>query len=98
MAQSGVNMMREDLERILIWLQREAPHLAVPLQAGLSIPEMQQIMGAKASQYRIPEEIVEMYAWRNGQQSCGRVETCLDANRRQTPSSDMNVDAARASG
>ncbi len=59
--------MRESLERIRIWLEREAPHLASSLQAGLSLGEMRRIMGTKAAQYRIPEEIVELYSWRNGQ-------------------------------
>jgi hypothetical protein len=31
---------------------------------------MKQIMGMKTAQYRIPEEVVELYAWRNGQSSC----------------------------
>ncbi len=59
--------MRESLERIRIWLEREAAHLASSLQPGLSFAEMRQVMGPKASQYRIPEEVIELYAWRNGQ-------------------------------
>src|SRR5450755_3354239 len=59
--------MRENLERIRVWLEREAPHLASSLQTGLSRADMQQIMGKKAAQYCIPEEVAELYAWRNGQ-------------------------------
>src|SRR5207249_1110216 len=59
--------MRESLERIRVWLELKAPHLASSLQAGLSLADMHQIMGTKAAQYRIPEEVVELYAWRNGQ-------------------------------
>jgi hypothetical protein len=59
--------MRSSLERIRIWLEREAPHLASSLQPGLSASDMQRIMGPKNAQYRIPDELVELYAWRNGQ-------------------------------
>jgi hypothetical protein len=59
--------MRNSLERIRIWLEREAPHLAASLQPGLSPENMHQIMGPKSAQYRIPDEVVELYAWRNGQ-------------------------------
>lgn len=55
------------LERIRSWLERHASHLASALQPGLSRQQMLQIMGPKAQVYRIPEEVVELYAWRNGQ-------------------------------
>ena len=63
----GNNLMRESLERIRMWLEREAPHLASSLQPGLSSEDLQRIMGPKSAQYRVPEEVVELYAWRNGQ-------------------------------
>lgn len=63
----GENLMRENLERIRIWLERETPHLAASLQPGLSLAEMRNIMGAKSADYRMPEEVVELYEWRNGQ-------------------------------
>ena len=50
-----------------MWLEREAPHLASSLQPGLSPEDMQRIMGPKSARYCIPEEVVELYAWRNGQ-------------------------------
>jgi hypothetical protein len=59
--------MHNNLKRIRIWLEREAPHLASALQPGLSPKDMQQIMGPKSARYRIPEEVVELYTWRNGQ-------------------------------
>jgi hypothetical protein len=59
--------MRKSLEAIRAWLEREAPHLAASLQAGLSLTQMQEIMGTKAEKYRIPDEVVKLYSWRNGQ-------------------------------
>ncbi len=59
--------MRKSLERIRICLEREAPHLASSLQAGLNLDQMHDIMGTKAAKYRIPDEVVKLYSWRNGQ-------------------------------
>jgi hypothetical protein len=59
--------MRKSLESIRAWLEREAPHLAASLQPGLNLAQMQEIMGTKAEKYCIPDEVVKLYAWRNGQ-------------------------------
>lgn len=59
--------MRNYLERIRTWLEREAPNLASSLQPGLSREQMLEVMGPISAKYRIPEEVVELYRWRNGQ-------------------------------
>lgn len=61
------NPLRRSLERIQIWLEREAPDLASSLQPGLSREQMLQIMGPTSAKYQIPDEVVELYGWRNGQ-------------------------------
>lgn len=61
------NLMYKNLERIRIWLERETPHLASSLQPALSREDIKRIMGPRARHFRIPDEIVELYCWRNGQ-------------------------------
>ena len=59
--------MHSSLEKIRFWLERKMPQLASSLQPGLSPGDMQRIMGPRGARYRIPEEVVELYTWRNGQ-------------------------------
>lgn len=59
--------IREGLERIRIWLEREAPDLASSLQPALSPTEIKRVMGSKAARYRVPDEVMELYCWHNGQ-------------------------------
>ena len=60
-------LMYTHLERIRIWLQRDAPDIASSLQPPLTSIEIKRIMGPKEKLYRIPTEVVELYRWQNGQ-------------------------------
>lgn len=64
---TGENQVRANLERIRIWLEREVPSLAASLQPGLSREQMLEIMGPKGAKYHLPQEVVDLYAWCNGQ-------------------------------
>jgi hypothetical protein len=55
------------LERIQIWLEENAPMVASSLQPGLTREQLRLILGPKSDTFRLPEEIVKLYEWRNGQ-------------------------------
>jgi hypothetical protein len=61
------NLLRSSLETIRIWLELEATIAASSLQPGLTRERMLEILGSKREKFQVPEEIVELYSWRNGQ-------------------------------
>lgn len=60
------------LDRILTWLQNNEPDYASSLQDGLTRAEID--LAARNLPFRLPEEIYEIYQWKNGS------PLCLDTN------------------
>jgi|GEM_PF-801097 len=67
-----MSSLTKALDRILNWLVKNNPELALSLQPGLTRAEIdQQIMGLP---FTLPEEVYELYQWRNGDRNweyCG---------------------------
>lgn len=52
------------LERIETWLVQNQPELAIGLQPGLTLEEINGIL--KSFPYQLSEEVCELYQWHNG--------------------------------
>lgn len=56
--------LTEALDRIFNWHLKHYPEIALSLQPGLSREEINEKL--KGFPYRIPEEVYQLYQWRNG--------------------------------
>lgn len=59
-----MSIMTEALERILIWLQQNAPSSASCLQPGLTYSEIENKV--QNLLFLLPAEVYDLYQWRNG--------------------------------
>lgn len=59
-----MSALTEALDRILNWLQKHSPSDVSSLQPGLSEAEIEEIV--KDLPVRLPQEVCELYRWRNG--------------------------------
>lgn len=56
--------LRDSLEKILVWQQKNRPEYASQLQPGLTEEEIEEKL--KDIPFRLPKEVYQLYQWRNG--------------------------------
>ncbi|MGB3758504.1 MAG: SMI1/KNR4 family protein [Rivularia sp. (in: cyanobacteria)] len=56
--------LRDSLENILAWQERNRPEYASQLQPGLTEEEIEEKL--KHIPFRLPKEVYQLYQWRNG--------------------------------
>ncbi|MEE3715852.1 SMI1/KNR4 family protein [Tumidithrix elongata RA019] len=61
--------MQELLEKLEQWLRLNKPEYLSRLQCGLTLKEIEDL--ATPLSLRLPEEIVQLYQWRNGSEASG---------------------------
>lgn len=59
-----MSLFAESLERILSWLIKNNPELALSLQPGLTREEIEEKV--RNLPFRLPEEVYQLYQWRDG--------------------------------
>lgn len=59
-----MSILTEALEKILSWLQQNKRTIASALQPGLTYTQIQD--GIESLPFDLPEEVYELYQWRNG--------------------------------
>jgi HEAT repeat protein len=59
-----MSVLTEALNRIFNWLQQYNPNAASALEPGLTYDEIQEMV--KYLPFKLPEEVYELYQWRNG--------------------------------
>lgn len=64
-----MSALTEALDRILNWLQQYDPKAASALQPGVTYNEIQEMV--KYLPFQLPQEVYELYQWRNGSNSDG---------------------------
>ena len=64
-----MSALTDALDRIMAWLQENSPICASDFEAPLSLSVIEE----KLSQlpFHVPEEVYELYQWRNGNPDCG---------------------------
>lgn len=61
-----MSTLTDALNRIMHWLEQNRPNYAATFLPGLTDEEIQQKLSNL--QFQLPEEIYELYRWRNGSQ------------------------------
>ena len=56
--------LRDSLENILVWQERNRPEYATTFQPGLTKEEIEEKV--KDIPFKLPKEVYELYQWRNG--------------------------------
>lgn len=59
-----MSKLRDSLEKILVWQQRNRPEYAATFQPGLTEEEIEEKV--KDIPFKLPKEVYELYQWRNG--------------------------------
>lgn len=59
-----MNKLRDSLEKILVWQERNRPEYATTFQPGLTEEEIEEKV--KDIPFKLPKEVYELYQWRNG--------------------------------
>lgn len=59
-----MSLITDSLNNIFSWLQQNNPTVAASLQSGLSYREIENKLSSL--QFRLPQELYELYQWRNG--------------------------------
>ncbi|MEC4894337.1 MAG: hypothetical protein SAL07_02925 [Oscillatoria sp. PMC 1051.18] len=85
--------LTEALNRIMNWLEEYQPEYAASFLPGLSRSEIDELI--QPFNIVIPEEIYELYQWRNGRSiepfiNCGYVNPCIHDFMRLHDAVDRN--------
>ncbi|MEO1761945.1 MAG: HEAT repeat domain-containing protein [Cyanobacteria bacterium J06629_18] len=59
-----MSKLRDSLEKILVWQERNRPEYATTFQPGLTEEEIEEKV--KDIPFKLPKEVYELYQWRNG--------------------------------
>ncbi|MEL6459882.1 MAG: HEAT repeat domain-containing protein [Cyanobacteria bacterium J06621_15] len=59
-----MSKLRDSLEKILVWQERNRPEYATTFQPGLTEDEIEEKV--KDIPFQLPKEVYELYQWRNG--------------------------------